>query len=324
MRYLDEIGHRGPRLLIHADLGVVEWADSRPSCDRLAAHLGLELQTVRRRAGDMLDRWNARWESSVRRYDELSVVKLILPWSTPSMRFCTSELKSAQIASALRKRFPHQPIINITGIRRQESASRSRMPVAQPDTRLQRKHAAGWVWNPIIEWQVEEVFDCIRREGLALHEAYTRYGSSRVSCVFCIMGSASDLVAASVCEDNHEVYRAMVDLEARSTFAFQGARWLADVAPHLLPEDLSERVARAKEAALVRRALESSLPSHLLYANGLPAVRPTHSEAQLIAGVRAGVAEAVGLRPRYVTADAVLERYDELLLRRSAPLAAAA
>ncbi|MHB8317452.1 MAG: hypothetical protein ACYDCW_17210, partial [Acidithiobacillus ferrivorans] len=38
-RYLDQIGHRGPRVLVHADLGRVEWADSLPSCERLAARL---------------------------------------------------------------------------------------------------------------------------------------------------------------------------------------------------------------------------------------------------------------------------------------------
>lgn len=88
--HLDRIGHTGPRVLIHADLGRVEWKDSGPSCERLAAKLGWELLTVRRQAGDMLARWQKRWENNVERYRSLSCVKLILPWSTPSMRFCTS------------------------------------------------------------------------------------------------------------------------------------------------------------------------------------------------------------------------------------------
>ena len=37
--HLDRIGHTGPRLLIHADLGSVEWRDSLPTCERLAARL---------------------------------------------------------------------------------------------------------------------------------------------------------------------------------------------------------------------------------------------------------------------------------------------
>ena len=37
--YLEKIGHTGPRLLIHADLGSVEWQASQPNCDALANHL---------------------------------------------------------------------------------------------------------------------------------------------------------------------------------------------------------------------------------------------------------------------------------------------
>lgn len=47
--YLDEFGHRGPRVLIHADLGRIEWTQSLPVCERLAARLGLELIVVRLR-----------------------------------------------------------------------------------------------------------------------------------------------------------------------------------------------------------------------------------------------------------------------------------
>ena len=112
--YLDADGHTGPRILIHADLGDpdprfdVEWADSLPTCERLAKRLGLELLVTRRAAGGMMKRWLKRQENNVTRYIELSCVRMILPWSTPAMRFCTSELKSAPMASALRKRFPGQ------------------------------------------------------------------------------------------------------------------------------------------------------------------------------------------------------------------------
>ena len=186
-KYLDEIGHRGPRVLIHADLGAVEWRDSLPSCERLAAHLGLELIVVRRKAGDMLARWRKRWQNNVTRYRNLSCVRLILPWSTPSMRFCTSELKVAPIASALKGRFPAHPIINVSGIRRQESSKRRKMPVAAVEPKLQRANYAGATWNPIIEWNLEAVLSQIRHSDQSLHEAYVRYGSTRVSCAFCIM-----------------------------------------------------------------------------------------------------------------------------------------
>lgn len=317
-RYLDEIGHSGPRVLIHADLGRVEWRDSLPSCERLAAKIGWELITVQRKAGDMLARWEGRWANNVARYQELSCVKLILPWSTPSMRFCTSELKVDVITSALKKRFPAHDIINVAGIRRQESANRSRMPVAAPMAKLQRKGCAGLSWNAIIEWPIQDVFYAIADAGLGLHEAYTTYGASRVSCAYCIMSSQQDLIAATTCEGNHDLYIQMVELEAASTFAFQGNHWLADVAPHLLSNDLQHRIARSKVLAERRQAIEGELPKHLMFTAGWPTVRPTSGEASLIASVRRRVSDMLELDGECLTGDTVLDRYDELMARQQA------
>lgn len=316
-RYLDSIGHSGPRVLVHSDLGRVEWRDSLPSCERLAQHLVWELMIVRRQAGDMLARWQGRWANNLARYRDLECVKLILPWSTPSMRFCTSELKNAVISSALRKRFPTHDILNVTGIRRQESTNRSRMPVSAPQPKLARKGYAGVTWNPIIEWPVEDVLETINSAGLDLHEAYATYGSSRVSCVACIMSSISDLNAAASCPDNHEIFRQMVELEAVSTYAFQGNRWLADVAPELLGEDLRSQVEEAKQKAVTRQAIEAELPKHLLYTAGWPTEMPTTEEAELIASVRRRVAALLEIEANYLTAAEVIARYAELLAAKA-------
>lgn len=315
-RYLDQFGHTGPRVLIHADLGRVEWRDSLPSCERLAAKIGWELMVVQRTAGDMLARWQGRWANNVARYQDLSCVKLILPWSTPSMRFCTSELKVAVITSALKKRFPCHDILNVTGIRRQESTGRSRMPVSAPLAKLQRKGYVGLSWNPIIEWPIQEVFGAIADAGLALHEAYTMYGASRVSCAYCIMSSQQDLLAASNCPDNHELYVQMVELEASSTFAFQGSRWLADVAPHLLSTDLRDRIARSKVLSERRQAIESELPQRLMFTAGWPTVLPTRDEASLVASVRRRVSDLLEMDSKCLTTDTVLGRYEELMARK--------
>jgi 3'-phosphoadenosine 5'-phosphosulfate sulfotransferase (PAPS reductase)/FAD synthetase len=311
--YLDDIRHQGPRVLVHADLGVIEWADSLPACQRLAEHLGLELIVVRRTAGDMLTRWQQRWKANVLRYRELLCVRLILPWSTPAMRFCTSELKLAPIASALRKRFPHHAILNVSGIRREESSKRSRMPVSETDRRLSRAEHPGLTWNPIIDWSLQQVLTEIHQSRIRIHDAYTVYGSSRVSCAFCIMSSAHDLAAAAGCEDNHAVFRSLVELEAESTFAFQGSRWLADTAPHLLAPELKHGIANAKRLAAERSEVESRIPAHLLYTKGWPTVLPTLIEAGFIADVRAHVSDLLSLHANYLTADSVRERYSALL-----------
>ena len=244
--YLDQIGHKGPRVLIHSDLGVVEWKDSLPVCERQAKRLGWELIVLRRSAGDMMDRWEARWASSLERYATLSCVKIILPWSTPS------------------------------------------------------------------------VYDYIAIKQEALHEAYTVYGSTRVSCAFCIMGSAGDLKASASCPDNADIYRRMVRLEIASTFALQGAKWLGDVAPHLLTDEEREGLAQAKNLAALRVQAESRLPAHLLYTSGWPACVPTAEETQLIAEVRCEVADILGISVGFTTAGEVMTRYQELLAIRQA------
>jgi 3'-phosphoadenosine 5'-phosphosulfate sulfotransferase (PAPS reductase)/FAD synthetase len=326
IEHLDAIGHTGPRVLVHADLGdddpalSVEWTDSLPTCERLAARLGIELLVVRRAAGGMMKRWQGRWANNVRRYANLECVKIILPWSTPSMRFCTSELKSAPIAAALVKRFPGQVVISAAGIRRAESRQRSSAKTAQVNKRLCHKGSgtSGLDWNPIAEWTDRDVFAYCAARGFDLHEGYARYGMTRISCRYCIMAHKADLAASASCEDNAPIYRTMVALEIASTFAFQGAAWLADVAPHLYDAGIAYAVQRAKWRAQRREQIEARIPEHLLYTEGWPTVMPTEAEAELLAEVRREISELLGLEVQYLDAAAIIARYAELMAANAA------
>ncbi|CAM3421817.1 phosphoadenosine phosphosulfate reductase family protein [Paracidovorax anthurii] len=311
--HLDRIGHAGPRALIHSDLGRIEWRDSAPVCERLAQRLGWELVTVRRPAGDMVDRWLSRWAANVERYRALSCVKLIMPWSSAAQRFCTSELKSQVIARAIRARYPAGPVVSAVGLRWQESARRARQPVAKRDAVLTRARGIGLSWHAIIHWQRQDVLDYIGQCGGVLHEAYRIYGSSRVSCAFCVLASRADLLAASCCDDNAAVYRELVRLEVRSTFAFQSGQWLGDVAPALLDPVSRAQLAEAKERAAQRQAAEAEIPGHLLYEDGWPTCLPTLAEARHLASVRRRVAEAVGIGVDCLDGEAVSARYAALM-----------
>jgi len=322
IEHLDAIGHKGPRVLVHADLGdenpalSVEWTDSLPTCQRLADRLGVELLVVRRAAGGMMKRWQGRWANNVRRYANLECVKVILPWSTPSMRFCTSELKSAPIAAALVKRFPGKVVISAAGIRRAESRQRSSAKTAQVNNRLTHKTSGttGLDWNPIAEWTDRDVFAYCAARDFTMHEGYARYGMSRISCRYCIMAQKSDLVASTTCVDNIPVFRTMVALEIKSTFAFQGSSWLADVAPHLLDAGDAYALQRAKWKAQRREHIEARIPDHLLYTEGWPTVMPTQAEAEGLADVRREIADLLGLEGvKYTTAPEILARYAELM-----------
>ena len=313
--YLNEQGHAGPRLLIHSDLGSVEWKDSLPACERLAEAVGLPLVTVRRAAGGMMERWETRWENNVRRYADLECVKLILPWSTAAMRFCTSELKTAVICRELVRRFPGREILSVAGIRRDESASRAKATVSKPQAKLtSHTHGtAGRDWNPILDWRLPSVFSYLAEKRFPLHEAYTRWGSSRVSCSFCILASRADLRASAGCADNQEIYRRMVDLEIRSSFSFQDAQWLGDVAPDLLHVEQRLGLAVAKERAARRKSAEAKIPRHLLYTKGWPTAVPNAQEAELLCRVRREVADTLGLTIRYTTPEELVKRYEDLM-----------
>jgi 3'-phosphoadenosine 5'-phosphosulfate sulfotransferase (PAPS reductase)/FAD synthetase len=335
VEYLRSIGHTGPIVLVHADLGDanpalnVEWDDSLPTCERLAAYLGVELMAVRRPAGGMMKRWLKRWSNNLARYRSMACVKLILPWSTPSMRFCTSELKSAPIASALVKRFPGRQIISACGIRREEGrgrggSARTNAPTSETNPRLlnKRSRTSGVNWNPIAAWTVEDVFAFCAARGFQMHEGYG-LGMSRISCRYCIMQDLSDQRVSASVPANAPVYRTLVDLEIASAFAFQGSRWLGDIAPHLLSEAQRAGLARAKEIAARRAAIEAQIPNHLLYERGWPKVMPTAEEAVLLCRVRREVAALYDMAVMCTEPAELAARYADLMAQKAVKEAAA-
>lgn len=312
--YLDEIGHAGPRLLIHSDLGRVEWRESLPWCQKLADRLRVELVVVRRQAGDLLDRWQVRWRNNCQRYADLEAVRLILPWSTPSMLFCRSELKAAIICRELVQRFPNQVILSPTGIRREESTTRASAPISAPQARLTNvtHNTRGYDWHPIADWTLEQVLAFHQLRAFPLHPGYAQ-GMTRISCAFCVLGNANDLAVSAACPDNQDVYRELVDIEILSTFAFQSGKWLGDVAPALLSQAQQRGLVEAKRRAEIREAAEARIGRHLLYTKGWPTVMPTREEARMLAEVRRVVAATVGIVVRYTDPDSILERYAELM-----------
>lgn len=306
--HLDRIGHTGPRLLIHADLGSVEWKDSLPVWERLAAILGTELVIVRRKQGGLLEQWETRWRSNVARYENLGTVTLVPCWSTPRMRFCTSGQKTSQIHSELKRRFKGLPIISVTGVRRAESRQRARATIADPD-----KSTGIWTWRPILDWSTTDVFAEIDARDLDPHPAYRQFGLSRVSCRFCIMSSLPDLTAAAGQSETHDLYREMVGLECRSTFAFQGSRWLGDIAPHLLGDELRNALASAKDKARLRVEAETRITKPMLYVKGWPTRMLSDREADLLVEARTEVSTLLGLRGRYLDRNSIHARYAELI-----------
>lgn len=327
MLYLDALGHpRERRLAIHADLGRAEWKSTPITVEQVAAKLGLPLHVVRRSAGDLVARWQNRFDHGKRRYVELATYNLIGPWSQANKRFCTSELKAQVIGPYLARLLAGQSIVQIIGIRRDESSGRSRAPIAKLDLRYasagNSKGTSMMLWHPGVDWTSDEIFDCHKRHDLPLHEAYTAYGSTRLSCAFCVLASIHDLQAAASAADNVDLYLHLVGMEADSTFSFQPERWLADVAPSLLSAGLAADVARAKLKGQHRKLIEEGMPAGLRYVSGWPVRAPDQSEAEAIAGARRQILDQHGLEDRFPSGPLVIARFRELLDRQAEKLAA--
>ncbi|MET0374654.1 MAG: phosphoadenosine phosphosulfate reductase family protein [Rhizorhabdus sp.] len=323
MLHLDAVGHpRERRLAVHADLGRAEWDETPAMVERISALAGVPLLVVRRRAGDLIARWEQRFENGKARYEALSAYNLIGPWSSASLRFCTSEHKAQVIGPELARRFRGATIVNVIGIRRDESNSRARTPVSKADERFAKPgNAAGTsmlIWHPIVGWSAEQVFAAHGMLGLPLHEAYTRYGSPRLSCRYCVLSSLEGLTASASAPGNADIYRHLVGLEASSTFSFQPTRWLADVAPHLLPAGLQADIERARIDASERRRLEAAMPKGLRYIKGWPPRAPSVMEAEAIADARSAILARHGLANRFTTPCAILDRFEELLAAKAA------
>ncbi|KQV33402.1 MULTISPECIES: hypothetical protein [unclassified Rhizobium] len=90
------------------------------------------------------------------------------------------------------------------------------------------------------------------------------------------------------------------------------ARWLGDIAPHLLPPQTRDLLVAAKDKAVRRRAAERRLTKSMLYIKGWPRML-TDGEADLLAEVRREVSPRLDLRARYLDRTAIHTCYAELL-----------
>lgn len=325
MLYLDSIGHpREKRFALHADLGRAEWKSTPAQVQAQADALGVPLVVVRA-TDDLVSRFENRWERGCNDYADLLLYNLRGPWSSPSLKFCQSEKKIQVMGPYLARTYKGETIIQVVGIRREESSGRKHTPVAKLDTRFAKVgNRAGTrmiLWHPGVELRTAEVFAANDRHGIPLAEGYA-LGATRWSCAYCVMSSEGDLTISASVDGNHDLYRHYVGMEVQSTFSFQAGRWLADIAPQLLDASTIAAVNQAKLYSADRRRMEASMPARHRYIDGWPLHLPTHEEAREIAAVRAVLLERHQLRNYYATGVAVRDRFAELLELKAQKLAA--
>lgn len=207
VRRCDELDIPRSRIVVvHADLGRVEWEGTRELAAEHAAAYGLRFEVVHRQIGDLLEQIEAR---------------RMFPSSTA--RYCTSDQKTSQVLKLITRLVSEagldrpMRILNCLGIRAQESPARAKKVAFGRDGASNgKRHVDRWL--PIFDWTVEQVWAEIRASGLRHHPAYDA-GMPRLSCVFCVLAGERELVLAA--RLNPALAREYVALEERIGHSFQ-------------------------------------------------------------------------------------------------------
>lgn len=115
---------------------------------------------------------------------DLTLYKHGMP--SPLCRFCTSYLKMEPIMHFLKATLDGKRIVNVTGIRREESKTRSQMKEWSEDVFISRTISISYAcWRPIIEWLEKNVFDFLASNNVQPNPLYS-LGFKRVGCFPCV------------------------------------------------------------------------------------------------------------------------------------------
>lgn len=198
-------------VLVHADLGRVEWAGA-------VAHIKATTN------GEPLHICRAR-------RDLLEMVAERGMFPSPEQRQCTSDLKRGPITKVIRhltyarKAAGHPAwhlVVNCVGLRAEESVKRKKMVPFKLDKKNSKAGREWYEWLVVHSWTEELVYSRIAASGQRPHIVYS-FGMKRFSCIFCIYADDASLKrAAELVRDHPElvndpnVYRNYVGLE-RST-----------------------------------------------------------------------------------------------------------
>lgn len=200
-------------IVVHATLGDMEWPGALELAEKQAQDAGVPFIVAKARKTFLemvMHRFNTRPE--------------VPSFPSPQHRQCTSDLKRGPITRETRryaKEHGFSRIINCMGMRAQESPARAK----QSAWRLNNGNSkAGRTWFdclPIHGISTENVFEIIKAAGQVAHWAYAA-GNERLSCVFCIMASKSDLINGA--RLNPVLYRDYVATERLTGYTLSPSR----------------------------------------------------------------------------------------------------
>ncbi|MEE1764462.1 phosphoadenosine phosphosulfate reductase family protein [Streptomyces sp. SP18BB07] len=196
-------------VVVHADLGRVEWEGTRELAELQALLAGVRrFEVVQASGADLLDRVEIRYgklkakaeKEAVERGEDPTTAKVPPAWPSSAARWCTPDAKRGPIRTLytrLTAELTHlgRPvrILECIGQRAAESSQRAKLAEVEINQGASNGRRHVTTWRPIHAWSDRKVWREIARSRLPYHPAYD-WGNRRLSCVFCVLGCNSDLV----------------------------------------------------------------------------------------------------------------------------------
>ncbi|ORW24580.1 phosphoadenosine phosphosulfate reductase [Mycobacterium nebraskense] len=206
-------------IVVHADLGEAEWQGVPELAAEHAAHYGLRFE-ITSNPETILERTARRGA-----------------WPSAKVRWCTSDHKRGPIRKVMTRlvaelrdseRVVGRPVrlLNVMGLRAEESAARSRRNPYAPNPSASNGRRQVDDWYPIHGWTVAQVWERIATAGTRPHRAYAA-GMSRLSCRFCVLAARADLVCSA--RLNPELAQRYAAVEAQTGHRFRMDLSMAEV-----------------------------------------------------------------------------------------------
>lgn len=196
MAQLIRLGFRDKLVVVHADLGEMEWEPMHKWIE--STSFGVDVHVVKS---------DQDFFELCRKYGRLP---------SGQARFCTDFLKTKPCEKFMVQYCEERGItkaVSAIGIRAEESPARAKKPEIKAQNKMtsDRKSKISLnVVSPIFKYTLEEVKEEIAAAGQDLHWVYGK-GYSRLSCAFCVFGRINEHKQAA--KDRPELFKKMVELE---------------------------------------------------------------------------------------------------------------
>ncbi len=221
VRAADAAGVRDRIITVFCDLGDEdEWPGTRELAAEHAAHYGLRHEVVRR---EITGPDGQPMQQSLSAHIEQRG-----KWPDAARRYCTSDLKRAPVYRLMTRLAAEKRaagvtgrrvrILNVLGLRAQESAKRALMaPFSRDERATNQTVRLVDEWLPIHSWTATQVWARIAKAGTRPHPIYAA-GMPRLSCRFCVLASRSALILAARLDPGGAERRAQMEERMGHTF----------------------------------------------------------------------------------------------------------